>query len=137
MNIERLKQAIKIIEAIPDEKLNLRVWKNANESIGYVDSMEKSCGTIACAAGWLAMHPEMQAQGWWSGLCGQPVYQREKQTFFGFDALQMFFELRDSEAYGLFKPRYLIERSGDRAALSDKEIWLMRANRFLETENAS
>jgi hypothetical protein len=45
-----LKTAIDILKSIPEENVNLNFFKS-------------SCGTIACAAGWLASDPFFTAQG--------------------------------------------------------------------------
>ena len=52
-NFELLKDAYAIINGIPDEIVNL---DSIIQSRG--DSLE--CGTVACAIGWLGMHPKFQ-----------------------------------------------------------------------------
>jgi hypothetical protein len=49
-NLEKLKDAYAILDGIPTHKLNL------NEVLGSF-SGDLSCGTIACGAGWLSLHP--------------------------------------------------------------------------------
>lgn len=134
MNIERLKQAIAIIEAIPDEKVNLRTWqRQKNIYDATVTKMEDvSCGTLACAAGWLVLHPDMQAQGLKVGLSGNPVYNNGRRQLINFYALATFFDIRDVEADSLFQSRNSSEMRGGNEDLTDKQIWLQRANRLLE-----
>lgn len=132
MNVPRFKRAIEIIEALPDSQLNLKTWQKSYEREKYIISSEQAtCGTIACAAGWLALHPEMQAQGLSAGYCGQPIYRDGDARAIQFNALQLFFDIRDVDADWLFESRTVYEHSGDRAQLTDKQIWLQRAKNFL------
>lgn len=52
MNIELLRKARAILAAIPDEHLKLEDW--VNNTTNPADVLAPTCGTIACAAGWLA-----------------------------------------------------------------------------------
>lgn len=132
MNTPRFRRAIEIIEAIPDFQLNLREWQRSTDHIGgYIISSEQAtCGTIACAAGWLALHPDMQAQGLTSGYCGQP-HVRGETCGVSFRALELFFDIPDIDAYFLFGSRVGWEESGDMANLTDKQVWLNRARTVL------
>ena len=135
MNVTRLKQAIAIIEAVPDEQLNLKTWQRSYNGVDYISAnAQATCGTIACAAGWLALHPEMHAQRLSAGNGGLPVYQNEDGLYSTqFRALARFFDLSVYEANRLFEPRTGFECSDPSQSLyTDKEIWLKRANRFLE-----
>lgn len=50
MNFELLKDAAAIIDGIPVKAFNLeQICKSKGETL--------SCGTVACAAGWLSLHP--------------------------------------------------------------------------------
>jgi hypothetical protein len=133
MNVERLKRAIAIIEATPSKQLNLRFWQRGEKDTTkkqYVSSVQEvHCGTIACAAGWLALNPEMNAEGLSCGPFGYPVFEEHTQ----FAALQHFFDIRDVEAYRLFNSRTIFEQCGGRELLSDKQIWLVRATQLLAT----
>ena len=133
MNVDRFKQAIAIIEEIPDEQLRLKHWQASyDKGSGYIGSnAQATCGTIACAAGWLALHPDMQAQGLSSGYCGMPRYSETGPMYSGFTALQLFFDIRDIDADLLFQSRNWYESDGDMGQLTDKQIWLKRAKIFL------
>ena len=50
-----LREAYAIIDGIPDDRFNLRTYANSTDP--------NHCGTIACAVGWLAMHPTFNALG--------------------------------------------------------------------------
>jgi hypothetical protein len=130
MNVDRFKRAIEIIEALPDEQVNLKVWQKENFAKYISSKQEATCGTIACAAGWLALDPEMQAQGLKSGFCGQPEFHfRGEICGVSFRALGLFFDIRDADT--LFGPRVAWEESGDMERWTDKQIWLHRARTVL------
>jgi hypothetical protein len=135
MNIDRFKRAIEIIEEKPDSQVMLKVWQQSNSvsHYSYISSkQEATCGTIACAAGWLALDPEMQAQGLKSGYGGQPEFHfRGEICGVSFRALGLFFDILDIDADKLFGPRVGWEESGDMDCWTDKQIWLHRAKTFL------
>lgn len=58
MNLELLKDAYAIIDGIPDKFFNLNTWVEDACELGG-----GGCGTIACAGGWLAMHPKFNELG--------------------------------------------------------------------------
>jgi hypothetical protein len=132
MNVDRFTRAIEIIEALPDEQVNLKVWQKENFARYISSKQEATCGTIACAAGWLALDPEMQAQGLKSGFCGQPEFHFRGEIYgVSFHALGLFFDILDIEADTLFGPRVAWEESEDMECWTDKQIWLHRAKTFL------
>jgi hypothetical protein len=133
VNVTRFKRAIEIIEALPDEQLNLKVWQQSfDKAGGYISSNQQAtCGTIACAAGWLALNPEMQEQGLSSGFGGQPEFWGEDFRALSFRALELFFDIRDVDADSLFQSRTVYESCGDRVEFTDKQIWLQRAKHYL------
>lgn len=56
LNKERIALAHQIIDGIPEEVIDLETYvKKKGRSIG--------CGTVACGAGWLAMHPAFNEVG--------------------------------------------------------------------------
>lgn len=133
MNVTRFKRAIEIIEELPDSQLDLKVWQKAHDAwAGYIGSNTKAtCGTIACAAGWLALHPEMQEQGLSAGYCGQPRYSGMDIPHNGFRALELFFDIFREDADFLFQSRTIYESTFGREQFTDKQIWLQRAKQFL------
>lgn len=124
MNRERLEQAYAIIDGIPDEAFNLNSWtQEEGESL--------ACGTICCAAGWLARHPDNIAAGFKmkrSKMFGNGATPSFSGTF-GYEAVGKFFGLSSSQAFSLFGTRYLPPH---KAELSDKQLWLLRIRNFLE-----
>jgi hypothetical protein len=65
-NIELLKDAYAIIAGIPEKnfKLDAVLTKCTKKRPGalYYVTVVPTCGTIACAAGWLGMHPDFAAK---------------------------------------------------------------------------
>jgi hypothetical protein len=129
VNVPRFKRAIEIIEATPDHQVDLKVWQKAQSCFAnYISSKEDAtCGTIACAAGWLALDPEMQEHGLYSGYGGEPRYNEGTKYISSFEALGRFFGIPEFDAELLFSPRSMFEDSD----LTDKQVWLHRANTFL------
>jgi hypothetical protein len=60
-NFELLKYAYAVIDGIPENRFNLSVIAQNNAI--RVQNNPHHCGTIGCALGWLAMHPDFQARG--------------------------------------------------------------------------
>ena len=55
-NLELLREAAAIIDGIPAKRFNLNSAHNGHDE-------PHDCGTVACAIGWLGMHPKFQAIG--------------------------------------------------------------------------
>lgn len=56
MNIENAKKLVGQLERLPDEKFDMGVWvAHPEEFTQYRIRRPKSCGTIACIAGWAAL----------------------------------------------------------------------------------
>lgn len=121
MNVELFKRAIEIIEAIPEERLNLQNW--------IARRFDPECSTICCAAGWLARDPEMQASGLSVGSYGAPIFR----GFAEYYALAAFFCISLYDAEVLFHPRHSrgVAIEWERKFKTDKELWLDRARSFL------
>lgn len=142
MNVERLQQAIEIIKAVPDTQFDLETWQQGidgrlTNSCRLVDTLD--CRTLACAGGWLALHPDMQAQGLYVGIGGEPAILRQVKVFqenryeniptYGFSALAEFFDTTIATAEYLFGQRIRLEILRD--PRSDKEVWLDRAETLI------
>jgi hypothetical protein len=122
----RLRAAYAIIDGIPETRIDLDTWRR--------DSGKITCGTIACAAGWLALHPDMQAMGLSALLNGGPAYQGLE----GFGALAQFFGIDTATAGHLFSymgSYYDPPTCRGSFPWSDKAIWLARVRNFLETSS--
>ncbi|CAG9229283.1 hypothetical protein [Burkholderia vietnamiensis] len=114
-NFELLKDAYEIIDGIPEENLNLNAWRTRNRGA--------TCGTIACAAGWLTLHPKFQTLGLTvHGSHGVPKYRDHTH----YAALAALFEIETDDAEVLFKTALHDARK------SHKEIFRERVRDFLE-----
>lgn len=86
--IERLKQAARVIRELPSEHtLNMEPW---------------FCGTVACLAGWCAEDTWFNRQGFYNNTSGVPSYKaargfRAIGAFFGNDAKPLFYSSCPSE----------------------------------------
>lgn len=141
MKVELFKDAYAIIDGIPDERLSLETWQDSGEWLGTVGSkstweraivqkpQDIECGTLACAAVWLCLHPNMQKRGLGVGKHGQPTYV----MFHQYDALAAFFDIPEPEARGLFKVYTPDEREDglDGVPITDRQRWLQRARKLL------
>jgi hypothetical protein len=129
MNHERLKLAIDIIRAIPEEQVRLRFWHSHMPMLAErdVDLAERiTCGTVCCAAGWFTLDPEMRKAGFSCDSDGEPAFEGRTS----FIALGRFFDISTDEARGLFNRRKAIENREFGEAISDKELWLRRIELF-------
>lgn len=131
MKVELFKDAIAIIDGIPESRIQL----NSFQSSGRIahESSEIRCGTLACAAGWLALHPGMRALGLHTVFLGFPAYRTYEP---GYESLAGFFEITEREANLVFGPRLQPKMSRREIEamihLSDKELWLGRAHKLLK-----
>lgn len=122
-----LRDAYAIIDGIPKERFELSQWRQGGRS-------PNGCGTIACAAGWLAMHPEMQDRGLLPGTAGMPEFRNEHgHVSYRYDALALLFGISKIEATAIFSTRFTggrFDPSGPEQ-LCDKELWKARVRNFL------
>lgn len=117
-NFELLKDAYEIIDGIPNRNINLNCWVRGDEK-------RADCGTSACAAGWLALHPKFQALGLKMGssrLFGSAPTFRGKQDY---EALGLLFGIGRYEAASMFGPLY--GSGGDY-----KAVFLQRVSTYLQ-----
>jgi len=120
-NFELLKDAYAIIEGIPEGNFHLDTWRTRDEGA--------SCGTIACAGGWLTLHPKFRELGLGVDSYDFPNRFNNFPTFNGEThnkALARFFGITESDADDLFRQRTRYEREG-----TDKELFLRRLRSFL------
>lgn len=139
--IELIKDAYAIVDGVPDKNLNLRYFltkgnlrRRYEVPKYYLKPLMADCGTIACAAGLIAMHPGMVARG-------LKLLHNERPGGFapafgslrGYDALSEFFGLSYHEVSYLFGSRG--ESSYDdqlfTPTMTDKQLWLARVRTFL------
>lgn len=135
MKIELFKDAVAIIRGIPEERFDLNDWQARKAPSKYpglrIEGMpvqyptQISCGTIACAAGWLALHPKMQALGIEvSGSSGSPMWG----SLWGSDAFAKLFNITEDEAVKLFSTR---QADLWEEGISDRDVWIARALKLL------
>ena len=123
-----LRDAYAIIDGIPRQRFNLDHWRRSGKS-------PQDCGTIACAAGWLAMHPMMRKKGLRSGGYGQPVFRGDLGIDRNeYDALSKFFSITYDQAKSLFCTRWMTSAYNPPSlrGYSDKELWKYRVRKFLK-----
>lgn len=130
-DFELLKDAYAIIDGIPDQAFDL------GEVLHMRISKDMSCGTIACAAGWLSLHPTFAAHlkprayqygpsstNWrvrWDGI---EFYEDNV-----FAAMQTLFGIDLNTAYRIFGLR---DEGEGGPHLTDKELWKLRVRTFLK-----
>ncbi|PLC44505.1 hypothetical protein C0Q88_07445 [Ralstonia pickettii] len=130
-NFELLKDAYAIIDGIPGRVIDLDMWTAETGDSQF-------CGTIACAAGWLARHPKFNAQGLKLefGDDGPPMH--EPSGTYGFTALAKMFNLDESKSeHDLFNARiggYRDEELTDAqfVRMSDKQLFKRRVLRLFQ-----
>ena len=126
MNIELWKDAISVIDGIPEKRINLNTWQKS-QLVRFITGPDQiECGTICCAAGWLALHPKFQSLGLKTDFnlrC--PVFVDSLLgVCTGYRALAAMFGISHREAEETFKPN-----SSDKRP--DKQVWLERAKDLL------
>jgi hypothetical protein len=128
MYIELFDKAVDFIASRSDDQLRLSDWQD--NGIGrtlVLSSSEVNCGTIACAAGWLALNPEFEELG--VEVCGSGAPKFEDET--AYRAMARLFGLPYAVALGLFYIRGFDDYAnfGEKAMehLTDRQLWLSRA----------
>lgn len=92
LHAERVSLAHQVLSGVPDDQVYLGSFYPEGQSMSA-----PLCGTIACGAGWLALHPEFQAMG--LRVChgadhdrrGVQFLTREGGWRYGFDAMHGIF----------------------------------------------
>lgn len=115
-----LRRAYQIIDGIPDTRIRLAYFSN-----GF---SPHECDTIACAAGWLAMHPEFNALGLHLNCVGGIEVDGVGNSW-GWDTrLAYLFEISSDEAETIFGKRAELGR------MTDKQVWQARVRKFLKSK---
>jgi len=131
-NFDLLRDAFAIIDGIPEASFRLDFWTSKQ-------GKSLSCGTIACAGGWIARHPKFKAMGLAIDCCGDVVTEEAAGAY----ALARIFDLniaKDEETlfssrgstFGGYKDHELWP---DLGALSDKQLWKRRVLRLFQDHN--
>lgn len=129
-NFELLKDAYAIIDGIPDDRVSLH-------SIMSVRGESLACGTICCAAGWLAHHPKFQVLGLGVLSDGSRLTFKEMQPYGSYVAqIAQLFNLPEIDAEVLFNMRQHHEWQGDWADLTQKQVFLRRVREYLQRHGA-
>jgi hypothetical protein len=104
--IELLCDAHAIVDGIPIERLDLSSFQSdwSDDGRGYARATrEIHCGTMCCAAGWLALHPMFRRRGLTTSSGGEPQLTRSYDHYVPvFQTLADFFGLTTQEAEYLF-----------------------------------
>ncbi|MFW6855295.1 hypothetical protein ACODYM_28810 [Burkholderia gladioli] len=126
-NFELLRDAFEIIDGIPSRALKLSNWRTKGEM--------PECGTIACAAGWLAMHPKFNALGFTADEHTGAPWFKGHSCFY---AAQLLLGL-DGESDRIFSSRhhgYKDHELGQSIRkLSEKQLWKRRVLRLFQDYN--
>lgn len=134
INFELLKEAYAIVDGIPDDRFNLDQIA-ANPRLRERLNDPHSCGTIGCAAGWIAMHPMFQQRGLSLNSRGILETNQGGPTNYRF-AMAEVFGIGMLEAVDLFGRRgdSIYDRKEVIAGpdrLNDKQLWQHRVRKFL------
>ncbi|GAC1605787.1 MAG: hypothetical protein NVS3B3_04320 [Aquirhabdus sp.] len=125
-NFELLKDAYAIIDGIPEKQFDLETFVKKG-------SNKPTCCTIACALGYLAMHPQFNALG--LTISEDAVLMLNgRLSFFYEDVASMIFNISSNDARNLFifaggsalEPK-------DIHNVSDKQNWKLRVKAFLQS----
>lgn len=69
MNEIRVRRSIKMLRQVPDDRFDMRLWGWIPSGLPRYPSiltetkLRATCGTTACALGWIASTPEANAEG--------------------------------------------------------------------------
>lgn len=124
-NFELLKDAYAIIGGIPENKFALH-------SILCKGGPEHPCRTIACAAGWLGLHPQFKALGYETTRNGDTLYKGKSMVYY--ESTRRLFDISQYDAKNLFCPRGLSKYDAPYRFIrdtSDRDLWLCRVREYL------
>jgi hypothetical protein len=125
-NYELLKDAYAIIGGIPEEKVNLeRIIASKGRSL--------ECGTVACAFGWLSMHPQFKRKLKYAGSVSGFVVNGASYANYRTAAAALF-DITSDNARNIFGPRGYSDYDAKRDHRSDRDLFLHRVRRFLKDE---
>lgn len=134
IHIERLRTLYAYFSGIPAERVNLRAWReneNSWDNDVSTRSLLHDCGSNGCILGWACAIPEFRAQGLgYQHLTGRDAGPRYRGLS-GFRAGEAFFGITPSEATKLFTGHRYADSTELNPAKSDKQIGLRRIRRFL------
>jgi len=147
-NYALLREARDVIAAIPAHQIDLTAIVSqtgtdvASMTIGTIGDTDSGCGTIACAAGWLALTPAFQARGL-SVSFDMPSYCAtlswngvETQFQYDYDlAMAPLFNLTHTQARALFaEDGYSDEDEEAGSDIPDKDVFLARLDALIAAE---
>ena len=118
-----LRKAYAIIDGIPEDRFDLSSILHGGNPNPH------ACGTIACAAGWIAMHPDFQELGLTLTSYGSILFNGHAKGCWIVMAEILGITVHDSII--IFDGRNDFERRGKLGKLSDKELWKYRVRKFL------
>lgn len=148
MNIKLLQEAADIVSAIPKKQFNLDVWVDSKTvskpNSDEVKPANTTCGTIACAGGWLALTPKFNRKGLkllkLEYDSSHSLYHVDKNGHkaYGYKGLGAVFDITEYEAMQLFASRNHgiydseILKMDDRSRMSDRRLFKERVKKFLK-----
>lgn len=132
-----LREAAAIIDGIPEEQIDLR-------SIVEDGDTTPSCGTVACALGWLGLHPTFRERGLVTFGNLSEVKVNGQARYYD-QAAAEFFNLSDADARALFasygwgkhddkllKRLHVTAEISEQDSVSGKELFRRRMVHFLQ-----
>lgn len=123
MNLERLQQAINIMERAG--KVDMTDWQSGE--IVETESEIHSCGTAACFAGWVAVSPEFkEAGGVTHPVSGAPILN----IFSGCSAIVAWLEVEDEKQ----KDTLELLVAGEGSVLDSSIEWMQAKDLRVEAE---
>lgn len=115
-NVEALLKVVEILEATPDEAVDLDIW---------------TCGTTGCAIGHAASHPWFVERGFRLNALNCPVLDKEEETLVNWDAVEEFFGLT---GYMYNARTWSGELSSSERGDIPSSYWLFKSDCYLSGE---
>ena len=150
-NYALLREARDVIASIPARQLDLTAIVSqtgtyaASVTVGAIGDPDSGCGTVACAAGWLALTPAFQAHGlsvtFDTSSYNATLSWRGIGTEFQYDydlAMAPLFNITLVQARALFaEDGHSDEEEEEGSDTPDKEVFLARIDALIAAEGVS
>jgi len=99
MNKERIAHVIGLLtNSIMAESWDYGTWAEDFDKDEEAGTALPSCGTTACAAGWMGLNAKCNAEGFYLTKLGIPAYKEHRQT----SAVCAYLDITYDDASGIF-----------------------------------